>query len=1548
MPTDDATQPSQPPPAGRRSRTLTLARGVAGMLLLLVGLLAAALLFLQGETGQDWLARSLTQWLSGPQGQVTVQHLRGRLPWDLQLGRLTWADREGPWLEVEQLQFSWAMAGWWRGEVSIQTAGAERVRLLRQPRPDPAAAVDSSALTVWPLLAWLPSLRVDRLHIAQLTLEATAYGQAARFALEGEIRHIATPTPATSQTPPEPTQLLASLRLHPLDAGDTQLDLQARLSPAGPVRGDSRLTLTLHGQEHRGVMTALTGLPQVQGLDVRLTGQGPLSAWQGQLEATLHGAGGVRGQVDFHHASPSTLRFAGQVQGEATLFDPDWRALLVPVDSAPARQTAAVGPRAALDLLVETAWLEDGQLAVRQLTVGAPAGRLQGQGTWALATRQLNGTLQLELPRLAVAAPLTGLPLRHGNLTATLTAQGHWRTPRLQLTAQVAEPGLAGWRARQLVARWEGNMAEQGDELWHGQGQLAGLRPGDDPEWGAQPLTWSARLTRSATGPVRLTRLSVTDETTTALVQGDVELVRPAGQGQWQMTTARLADWVGRLAPAHAPLDGQGQWSGRFSLTRPTGPTAPMPHVTATLTGALSALQGLPAALQTLLGSEVKTAATLAWSMGQPLVLSGLQLQGSGAQGEGGLQVEPDGQRLTGQFQVHLPQLAPLSALAGVALKGEVWGDLQLDGPPEGPRLQAALRTPALEVGRAHWEDARAHLVVDAVTAPPRGTLKVTWPGLDKQPFMATGAYRLEGALLHLTDLRLPWPGGEMTGERVQVDLARLVVDGRLQGRSSAPGAWAQWLAGPVNPLPAGLEGSVAVQLQWAGQGQQQNLEATLDGQLLRGGFGLLDRSTLKVRLADLWGEVNGGLEGSVSKLQWGNTQVRDAQWTVAGTRRAVKVTLGGRGLLALGDLPGLQAAQSTVVRTRAGQPPQTGFDWEANGTLGMDDKGVIRGTLAGLTGHIGPDAVQLGEAVPVVLTPDARSRGGSRLDLGRLVLHYGAARLHLQGHYDAQRVEMDGELRLPLGLLARLGGPDLQGSAQAHLKISGSPSQPDGQLSLQVEKLHINDPVMEAIPPATMQADARLEKGQVKLNLALQELTSSPVTAMLLFPVQLGFAPARLAVPAGGPVEGTLNADAQLAQFMLMVAPGWMDSQKLDGLLKLALRFGGTVAAPEVQGEILVENGSYENGALGTVLKGIRLQAMAQGRTITINTLEANDGGQGRLRATGQLSLDLAQRLPFQLNATLEKGTLVRQDEWQAILSGPLVVQGNRDRVEITGSLTGNELLLYLADTTSLDVQTVPIDMEIRHGVRRVVKKEGVAAAPTPVFLDVALHLPGRVFLRGRGLESEWHGDLAIRGRVGEPRIDGQILVRRGYFEFLDQRFELRKGIIAFDGTTPPQPNLDLEAESKPINNMVAVLSLEGPAFTPVLKLSSDPELPQDELLSRLLFNRNRQQLSPAQAINLAVAVEKLRSGGPGLLGRARDSLGIDRLELGGDSVDAGSLKAGKYLGDKVLLGVERGVKQGSGKVSVELEMLPNVILQTEMDETNKSGVGVNWKYDY
>ena len=131
-------------------------------------------------------------------------------------------------------------------------------------------------------------------------------------------------------------------------------------------------------------------------------------------------------------------------------------------------------------------------------------------------------------------------------------------------------------------------------------------------------------------------------------------------------------------------------------------------------------------------------------------------------------------------------------------------------------------------------------------------------------------------------------------------------------------------------------------------------------------------------------------------------------------------------------------------------------------------------------------------------------------------------------------------------------------------------------------------------------------------------------------------------------------------------------------------------------------------------------------------------------------------------------------------------------------------------------------------------------------------------------------------------------------------------------------------------------MVKLRGPVADPKLELSSQPTLPQDEILSRLLFGRSVARLTPVQGLRLAAAVDTLRGGGglSDMLSALRKGLGVDTLDVaGGATAQESTAKAGKYVSDNVFVEVERGVAEGSGKARVQVELTPNLLPGTDPD---------------
>ena len=232
---------------------------------------------------------------------------------------------------------------------------------------------------------------------------------------------------------------------------------------------------------------------------------------------------------------------------------------------------------------------------------------------------------------------------------------------------------------------------------------------------------------------------------------------------------------------------------------------------------------------------------------------------------------------------------------------------------------------------------------------------------------------------------------------------------------------------------------------------------------------------------------------------------------------------------------------------------------------------------------------------------------------------------------------------------------------------------------------------------------------------------------------------------------------------------------------------------------------------------------------------------------------------------------------------------------------------------------------------------------------LDVTINAPSRVFVRGRGVETEMRGEVTITGNAERPAIDGKLRTVRGTYTLLDRQLDISEGVLTFQGDMPPSPYVNVLAETS-TDEFTAGVKLEGSVSNPQLTLTSTPSRPQDEIMAQLLFGRDLSSITPFQGVQLVQALRSLNGSESSfdLLGETRDLLGVDRLNVGemGEN-DAIGVEAGKYVTDKVYIGVAGGADAEAGKVKAEIELSPRFSVETETGG-RASGARLNWKRDY
>jgi translocation and assembly module TamB len=312
---------------------------------------------------------------------------------------------------------------------------------------------------------------------------------------------------------------------------------------------------------------------------------------------------------------------------------------------------------------------------------------------------------------------------------------------------------------------------------------------------------------------------------------------------------------------------------------------------------------------------------------------------------------------------------------------------------------------------------------------------------------------------------------------------------------------------------------------------------------------------------------------------------------------------------------------------------------------------------------------------------------------------------------------------------------------------------------------------------------------------------------------------------------------------------------------------------------------------------------------------------------------------------ADLTNVTLLRRDDIVAAATGSVTYVGTPCRGRFEGRLETTNVNIRLVDLLPPSVVEIEVVEIGADGVTDTSPDLGALEPGWSGDLDLTIDLPGNVFVRGRGLDSVWTGDLIITGTLTTPEIRGVLSLVRGEISFAGRAFVMIAGTIAFEKGQELSPLIDLTASYEG-EDITALMNVTGSASAPEVVLTSQPELPEQEILARVIFGKSVARLSPAQVARVAAALRALSRGetlSEDVFGLARTLLGVDiladerRRRLSGDD-------------DQRPDGYRRTDEQtGPGPVEIEIAPGISIAADQEEDEGVKEGtLGIIWKWDY
>ncbi|WP_313576750.1 translocation/assembly module TamB domain-containing protein, partial [Brevundimonas sp.] len=512
---------------------------------------------------------------------------------------------------------------------------------------------------------------------------------------------------------------------------------------------------------------------------------------------------------------------------------------------------------------------------------------------------------------------------------------------------------------------------------------------------------------------------------------------------------------------------------------------------------------------------------------------------------------------------------------------------------------------------------------------------------------------------------------------------------------------------------------------------------------------------------------------------------------------------------------------------------------------------------------------------------------------------------------------------------------PDLRGQVTGRVSMQGQGDTLRGSANVDLKQLRSLDAPRGLAVDGTLNAD--LTGDALRLRAEAHNGTAVQATADVTLPVETSAAPLRLAIARTENLSGQIAIRGQIQPIWDLFLGG---AQSLSGQVNGQATLAGTLNAPRLNGRLDLNEGAFRDGTTGLRLENITLASRFNDSQAVIERFQATDGIKGEVSGSGDLGL--RQGSPSTLRLELARFQIIDNDIAKARANGRLTaVRGADGNIRLTGNVNIDEAEISPDLPGSTGIVKMDV-VEINRPGGDTVETEKKAATGPQIGLD--LTLTGReIYLRGRGLNVELRADARVRGTITQPELSGTANVVRGDYEFAGKRFVFNDRGSVILSTDPARIRLNLEAVRED-PALTAVIKVTGTAVSPKIELTSTPDLPQDEILSQVLFGRSAAQLSPFEAAQLASAVASLAGGGGfDVVGNLRELAGLDRLSFSGEASSL-TVAGGRYITDDIYLEVIGGAERGAA-VNVEWQVRRNLAITSKFGGEGDTALSVRWR---
>ena len=515
-------------------------------------------------------------------------------------------------------------------------------------------------------------------------------------------------------------------------------------------------------------------------------------------------------------------------------------------------------------------------------------------------------------------------------------------------------------------------------------------------------------------------------------------------------------------------------------------------------------------------------------------------------------------------------------------------------------------------------------------------------------------------------------------------------------------------------------------------------------------------------------------------------------------------------------------------------------------------------------------------------------------------------------------------------------------GTIQANAQLQGSTSAPTGRVHLEATGIRGANDAALGLPAVDLHADAQLMQNTASVDAKLSAGSASHLTMTGNAPLA---ADGSFDLKLGGSLDiGMLNP--------LLEAKG----KHVTGALTVDTKVVGTAAYPDISGSVKLANGSMKDYTQGVNLTDITAELDGSHGTLQINSLTAR-AAPGTVSITGSIGI-LQPKMPVDITLTAKNAQPIASNIITANLDAEVHITGTaREKLEVSGKSRINRANIEVPSGFPPDVAVLDV------------RRPGKPPPPKPdkpliIDLDITVDAPRQILVKGRGLDTELGGQIRIHGTSDTPVVSGSFDLQRGTFTLGPSQLTFSTtSNVTFAGEGLKKkidPTLDFTASTQVVDG-TAYVKITGLADSPKIELSSTPDMPQDEIMARLLFGESAAQLSALQVVEIGAALSTLTGGGGSSLNplaKIQKTLGLDRLSVGSNNNTAPgastanqqnqgySVEAGRYVSSRVFVAVKQSTT-GQSQLAVDVDLTKHLKLQTRLGNGSTTTQGTTPEND-